>query len=74
MKDLPDCNYCKHLNITEHRQDEAKHLKGEHTSHFCKKYRERLFHYRGVVGLHTPEIEPSSKCTLHDRTGMQYDV
>jgi hypothetical protein len=40
----PSCGNCFWLSVTEEEQNEILRKTGFRPPHFCKKYRERLFH------------------------------
>lgn len=54
---MNNCNYCKHLNLTE---EEQKKIPGR-PPHRCNEYNERLFHRTNRKG-HIDYIFPCSAC------------
>lgn len=54
-KNRPDCNNCKHLNITESEQ------KQNNIPHFCKEY-QKFVRHRTINNVHSPVIYPCIEC------------
>ena len=51
----PDCNKCKHLNVTEAKQPPEK------LPHICGNYGKRVFH-RTNKAFHSPYLYPCNEC------------
>ena len=56
-----NCNYCKHLNITEEQQQTFKY-----TPHICMKHGVKLFHMSSKPNMFHDHINPCRYCDGRD--------
>lgn len=60
FKKYPDCNKCKHLNMTEEEQQERK---DNSSFHKCNVYNSRLIHFSNKK-YHHPRLYPCRECKV----------